>query len=91
MLDNMKFLFEKVWVFFTMKLNIDGYKFEIWHPYAFAIIVTVILKMIFSDIEWYWNYKINDNRMEVMRNMKYTQWHRKQQRQLKENNKRSKR
>jgi hypothetical protein len=77
MIQQMQFLIGKAWEVFNFTITIDAYSFQIWQPFAFVIIITTMLKIIFADFQWVWNYKINENRMEVMRNMKYTQWNKK--------------
>jgi hypothetical protein len=77
MIDQMQFLIGKAWEVFNFEIRLDNFSFQIWQPFAFVIIITTILKIIFGDIQWIWNYKVNENRMEVMRNMRYTQWNKK--------------
>jgi hypothetical protein len=77
MIEKMAFLISKAWSVLSFKITIDGYSFEIWQPFAYAMIIKIILQLIISDISWGSNRKMNVEGNEALRNRKYTPWYKK--------------
>lgn len=42
-------LIKGIWKLFCIELKIDTFKFQIWHFFAFIILIALILNMIFNN------------------------------------------
>jgi hypothetical protein len=71
MLQQMQFLIGKAWEVLNLTVRIDTYSFQIWQPFAFAILINLFINLLMNV-----NLKPSktQNSDNILENKKYTPW-----------------
>ena len=71
MIQQMSFLISKAWEVLNLTVKIDTFSFQIWQPFAFAIIINLFINLLM-------NVNIQPNKAQnsddIQENKKYTPW-----------------